>query len=113
MNPMHWESLQFEHYGIYQDETLGRFTEDPVHLVHFLRAKRSERAVDLGTGNGIVPLYANALYGCTFTGVDVDKSSCAWRVCPPSGTGKVSPSLRWMCPRHPKPWATADSIWSP
>ena len=70
---MRWESLQFEHYGIYQDEALGRFTEDPVHLVHFLRAKRSERAVDLGTGNGIVPLYANALYGCAFAGVDVDE----------------------------------------
>ena len=71
---MRWESLQFEHYGIYQDEALGRFTEDPVHLVHFLHAKRSERAVDLGTGNGIVPLYANALYGCAFTGVDVDEA---------------------------------------
>ena len=71
---MRWESLQFEHYGIYQDEALGRFTEDPVRLVHFLHAKKGERAVDLGTGNGIVPLYANALYGCAFTGVDVDEA---------------------------------------
>ena len=69
---MRWESLQFEHYGIYQDEELGRFTEDPVRLVHFLRAKKSERAVDLGTGNGIIPIYANALYGCPFAGLDTD-----------------------------------------
>ena len=69
---MRWESLQFEGYGIYQDEGLGRFTEDPVRLVHFLQGKKSERAVDLGTGNGIIPLYANALYGCPFAGVDVD-----------------------------------------
>ena len=69
---MRWESLQFEQYGIYQDEELGRFTEDPVRLVHFLHAKRSERAVDLGTGNGIIPVYANALYGCPFTGIDID-----------------------------------------
>ena len=69
---MRWESLRFEQYGIYQDEGLGRFTEDPVRLVHFLRAKKGERAVDLGTGNGVIPLYANALYGCPFVGVDTD-----------------------------------------
>ncbi len=69
---MRWESLQFEQYGIYQDEALGRFSEDPVRLVHFLHAKKNERAVDLGTGNGVIPLYANALYGCPFTGVDID-----------------------------------------
>ena len=69
---MRWESLRFEQYGIYQDEVLGRFTEDPVHLVHFLRARPNERALDLGTGNGIIPLYANALYGCPFAGLDVD-----------------------------------------
>ena len=69
---MRWESLQFERSGIYQDEALGRFTEDPVRLVHFLHAKPNERAVDLGTGNGVIPLYANALYGCPFAGVDDD-----------------------------------------
>ena len=69
---MRWESLQIEEYGIYQDEALGRFSEDPVRLVHFLRAKKTERALDLGTGNGIIPLYANALYGCPFEGLDVD-----------------------------------------
>ena len=69
---MRWESLQFEGYGIYQDEELGRFTEDPVRLVHFLHAKGTERAVDLGTGNGILPLAAHALYGCAFTGIDTD-----------------------------------------
>ena len=74
---MRWESLQFEHYGIYQDEALGRFTEDPVRLVHFLRAKRTERAVDLGTGNGVVALYGNALYGCPFVGVDLDEAQLA------------------------------------
>lgn len=69
---MRWESLQYREYGIYQDETLGCFTEDPVRLVHFLHAKQRERAADLGTGNGVIPLYANALYGCPFVGIDVD-----------------------------------------
>lgn len=70
---MRWESLQYRHFGIYQDEALGRFTEDAVRLVHFLEAKKTERALDLGTGNGIIPLYANALYGCAFAGVDLDE----------------------------------------
>ena len=74
---MRWESLQFEHYGIYQDEELGRFTEDPVRLVHFLHAKKQERAVDLGTGNGVIALYGNALYGCPFIGVDLDDAQLA------------------------------------
>ena len=69
---MRWESLRFGDYGIYQDGELGRFTEDPVRLVHFLHAKKSERALDLGTGNGIIPIYANALYGCSFAGLDTD-----------------------------------------
>ena len=71
---MRWESLQIEQFGIYQDEALGRFTEDPVRLVHFLHAKKSERALDLGTGNGVIPIYANALYGCPFAGLDVDEA---------------------------------------
>ena len=70
---MRWESLQVEQFGIYQDEALGRFTEDSVRLVHFLHAKKSERALDLGTGNGVIPIYANALYGCPFAGLDVDE----------------------------------------
>ena len=74
---MRWESLEIGEYGIYQDEELGRFTEDPVRLVHFLRAKPGERALDLGTGNGIIPIYANALYGCPFGGVDVDGAQLA------------------------------------
>ena len=74
---MRWESLQIRDHGIYQDEELGRFTEDPVRLVHFLRAKQSERAVDLGTGNGIIPIYANALYSCPFAGLDTDEAQLA------------------------------------
>ena len=69
---MRWESLLYKQYGIYQDEALGRFTEDPVRLVHFLHAKQNERTVDLGTGNGILPIYTNALFGNPCAGVDVD-----------------------------------------
>ena len=72
-----WESLGIAAYGIYQDRALGRFTEDPVRLVHFLRAGVKDTCVDLGTGNGIIALYANALYGCRFTGIDTDEDQLA------------------------------------
>ena len=72
-----WESLGINEYGIYQDKSLGRFTEDPVRLVHFLRAGVKDRCVDLGTGNGIIAIYANALYGCKYTGVDTDAAQLA------------------------------------
>lgn len=72
-----WESLGVNEYGIYQDKTLGRFTEDPVRLVHFMRAGVKDVCVDLGTGNGIIALYANALYGCRFTGIDTDAEQLA------------------------------------
>lgn len=66
-----------EHYGIFQDAALGRFTEDPVRLVHFMRAGVKDRCIDLGTGNGIIALYANALYDCRFEGIDIDKEQLA------------------------------------
>lgn len=74
-----WESLGIENtaYGIYQDASLGRFTEDPVRLVHFMRAGVKDTCADLGTGNGVIALYANALFGCAFTGLDTDSAQLA------------------------------------
>ena len=72
-----WESLGTGEYGIYQDKALGNFTEDPVRLVHFMRAGVKDDCVDLGTGNGIIAIYANALFGCRFTGIDTDADRLA------------------------------------
>ena len=55
---------------IWQDDALGCFTADAITLCHFMRLKREERCVDLGTGNGVIALYAQLLYGADFTGVD-------------------------------------------
>ncbi len=63
--------------GIYQDPALGCFTEDSIALVHFLRMQRSDTVLDLGTGNGVLCLYANALYGGSFTGVDTNAAQIA------------------------------------
>lgn len=55
---------------IWQDDALGCFTADAIALCRFMRLKREERCVDLGTGNGVIALYAQLLYGADFTGVD-------------------------------------------
>ncbi|HRV72667.1 MAG TPA: methyltransferase [Eubacteriales bacterium] len=71
------ESLQFDRFVIYQDDELGCFTRDPVELVHFMRIKRNDRCLDIGTGNGIIAIYAQARQGGEFTGIDVDEAQLA------------------------------------
>jgi tRNA1(Val) A37 N6-methylase TrmN6 len=72
-----WEWLIEPKTGIFQDPDLGCFTEDSIALVHFARIGRSDAVLDLGTGNGILCLYAEARYGGTYTGVDVDERQLA------------------------------------
>lgn len=63
--------------GIFQDPTLGCFSEDSIALAHFLRAGAKDTVLDLGTGNGVLCLYAEALYGGAYTGVDTDAEQIA------------------------------------
>ena len=72
-----WEWLIEDRAGIWQDPQLGCFSEDSIALVHFLRMHPSDTVLDLGTGNGVLCLYAQALYGGTFTGIDTDAAQIA------------------------------------
>ena len=63
--------------GIWQDPALGCFSEDSIALVHFFACKRADRVLDLGTGNGVLCLYAEALYGGQYVGIDVDEGQLA------------------------------------
>ena len=72
-----WEWLIEPKTGIYQDPALGCFTEDPIALTHFARIGKDDTVLDLGTGNGVLCLYAEALYGGVYTGIDVDERQLA------------------------------------
>lgn len=72
-----WEWLIGEETGIYQDPALGCFTEDSIALAHFAKIGKNDAVLDLGTGNGVLCLYAQALYGGCFTGIDVDEAQLA------------------------------------
>ena len=59
--------------GIFQDPALGCFSEDSIALTHFFAGGQTDRVLDFGTGNGVLCLYGNALYGGEWTGIDVDE----------------------------------------
>jgi len=65
------DDLQFQGLHILQDDALPCFTEDAVHLVHFLRLSAHDRALDLGCGTGVIAILGAAYTGASFTGVDV------------------------------------------
>ena len=72
-----WEWLIEPNTGIFQDPALGCFTEDSIALVHFAGIGARDTVLDLGTGNGVLCLYAEARYGGTYTGIDVDAAQLA------------------------------------
>ena len=72
-----WEWLIEGETGIFQDPARGCFTEDPIALVHFARIGEKDTVLDLGTGNGVMCLYAMARYGGAYTGIDVDEAQIA------------------------------------
>ena len=66
------DDLQHEGLVLYQDDALPRFDADAVHLAHFLRLRRGERAIDLGCGTGVLCVLGAAFTGAAFTGVDIE-----------------------------------------
>lgn len=62
--PPHWriDELECEGLRIIQDPSTFCFGVDAVLLAHFARAKSCHRVLDLGTGQGILPLLLFALF---------------------------------------------------
>ncbi len=59
---------------LFQKKDAYRFSMDPILLANFIRLKRHERMLDIGTGCGIIPLYMSARYpDNSFTGIEIQK----------------------------------------
>ena len=67
------DDLQYKGLILKQDTDLACFTGDSVLLANFLRAKPSDRVIDLGCGNGVLSVLGQGKTGAHFTGIDFRK----------------------------------------
>ncbi|MDO4852634.1 MAG: methyltransferase [Clostridia bacterium] len=71
----YWETLT-DAVGLYRTEPYP-IHEDALRLAEFSKNKPQDRVIDCGTGNGVLAVYAEALYGGQFTGIDIDRAALA------------------------------------
>ena len=70
------DDLQVNGYEIIQHPGKFCFGMDAVLLANFARVKKQERALDLGTGTGIIPILLTAkTEGETFVGLEIQEES--------------------------------------
>ncbi len=70
------DELQRNGYVIIQDPKRFCFGMDAVLLSGFARVRKGEKALDLGTGTGIIPILLEAkTQGESFTGLEIQKDS--------------------------------------
>ncbi|NLJ99834.1 MAG: tRNA1(Val) (adenine(37)-N6)-methyltransferase [Clostridia bacterium] len=68
------EDLQRNDLQIIQRRDVYRFTTDAVLLAHFAHLAPGTNVIDLGSGNGILPLLLTALFpGAKFVGVEIQQ----------------------------------------
>ncbi len=65
--------LQTHGLKFIQDDKYFPFGTDGVELANFVTGGKSDRAIDLGTGTGIVPVLACGKKGIPFTAVEIQK----------------------------------------
>jgi len=64
------DDLQYRGLVLVQDTDLPRFTEDAVLLANDLRLSARDRAIDLGSGTGVIAILGSAKTGAAFVGVE-------------------------------------------
>lgn len=70
------DDLQRNGYQIIQDPEKFCFGMDAVLLSAFAKVKKGECAIDLGTGNGVIPILLEARYdGKHYTGLEIQEDS--------------------------------------
>ncbi|CUX22486.1 tRNA1(Val) (adenine(37)-N6)-methyltransferase [Clostridium sp. C105KSO13] len=75
------DNLQLKGYEIIQNPERFCFGVDAVLLSDFVRIKKKETVLDLGTGTGILPiLLAAKTFGKHFTGLEIQKESAEMAV---------------------------------
>ena len=82
------DDLQFEGLILYQDTDKYCFSEDAVLLANFVRISPNSRAMDLGTGNGVVAILAAKKTSAHFYGVDIQQDQIQLAQCSAEENGQ-------------------------
>ena len=70
--------LGYPRYIIYQDPDMFSFSIDSMLLADFVKVKKdTKHIVDLGTGNGVIPMYLTLSTHAHITGVDIQEAVLA------------------------------------
>lgn len=70
------DDLQRNGYQIIQNPSLFCFGMDAVLLSSFANARPGEKVLDMGTGNGVIPILMQAKYpGAEYTGLEIQEAS--------------------------------------
>lgn len=74
--PIVTDDLQYDGHVILRDTERFAYGHDAVLLANFVRAKKGERLLDLGTGTGVIAILAHAKTGAATLAVDIDPACC-------------------------------------
>ena len=70
------ELLGYERLKIYQDTDMFSFSIDSIFLSHFVKTtKKTEKIIDLGTGNAAIPLYLTLKTKAKIYGIEIQKQA--------------------------------------
>lgn len=64
------DDLQHNGLVLFQDDVYARFSADALKLLDFLRLKKADRVVELGSGTGVICVLGADVSGAAFTGVE-------------------------------------------
>ncbi|MDR2047477.1 MAG: methyltransferase [Clostridiales bacterium] len=71
-----FDSLEYKGLGIIQRAELYRFTSDAVALANYVKARPTDRVLDLGSGSGIIGTLIAAKRGASVVGVEIQAELC-------------------------------------
>ena len=60
---------------LYQDEEMFRMNSDTALLANFMKIKRNDRVLDIGTNNGALLAVANSFAPSCLIGIDIQEKS--------------------------------------
>ncbi len=61
---------------LWQRKDMFRINTDTAQLAHFMKIKKGDRVLDIGTNNGALLLFANQFCPSYLCGIDIQKDAC-------------------------------------